>query len=491
MEDITIEDPTQNSAEILFNYIVNEDKGKIEYKKGIDKKVSKTFSGIESPTPIENLHLLDLKLALKFEEDKLYLKDDNIYKYLRRGNCLTYNTETNKIGIARIGLIKFFDYRKNFSTLIGEERRVLEKVKESKLPLAVYLTEKANGENFQVSFNPVFNCWIIGSKTVTIACRDEKDIEFYKDVNNFIRKNFQPMIKEFITTKNLLTIKRYEYVLDFAKKWFNILTKLFKTKEALDEFKKVISYHTFIGENVGDQYHQHIKIYKEGDVIFYGIVNHIKYDTEICLPLNQSFEIFKKFGFSTVPIDKSENFEKFENLKIYLDNKYNEILLKTIKQSGEGNVVYFIEIGENGEEKVISIAKLKTFEYRFYRKIREKIEILLERYRKHPKNLSLDDLENTLKKESEELAEDFKEELNFEKYINFSKFVFDYVVKYDNQKHYFDVFAEFIHIMKFCYNKYEEKKDTEEKENIDDIYKKIKEALDKKFGGIEKFNINK
>ena len=72
----------------------------------------------------------------------------------------------------------------------------------------------------------------------------------------------------------------------------------------------------------------------------------------------------------------------------------------------------------------------------------------MERYRKDPKNLSLGDLENTLKKESEELAEDFKEELNFEKYINFSKFVFDYVVKYDNQKHYFDVFAEFIHIMK-------------------------------------------
>jgi hypothetical protein len=88
--------------------------------------------------------------------------------------------------------------------------------------------------------------------------------------------------------------------------------------------------------------------------------------------LDKSFEIFKKFGFTTVPIYKSEIFKTFEDLKIYLDNKYNEILLKTIKQSGEGNVVYFIEIGENGEEKVISIAKLKTFEYRFYRKIREK-----------------------------------------------------------------------------------------------------------------------
>ena len=490
MEDI-IEDPTQNSAEILYNYIINEDKGKIEYKKGSNKASTKTFSGIESPTPIENLHLLDLKLALKFEEDKLYLKDDKIYKYLRRGNCLTYNTETNKIGIARIGLIKFFDYRKEYTHIYNEEKRVLEKVKESKLPISVYLTEKANGENFQVSFNPIFNCWIIGSKTVTIACRDIKDIEFYNNPENFRQKNFKPVITEFITTKNLLSIRRYEYVLDFAKKWFNILNKLFKTEEEINEFKKVISYHTFIGENVGDQYHQHIKIYKEGDIIFYGIVNYLKYDTEICLPLNQSFEIFKKFGFTMVPMNRSEIFNTYEDLKLYLDQKYNEVLLKTIKESGEGNVIYFVENGENGEENVISVAKLKTFEYRFYRKIREKIEVLLERYRKHPKNLSLNDLKKSLKKESEELAENYQKELDFDKYIRFSEFVFDYVIKYDNQRHYFDVFAEFIHILKYCFEKYEEKKDKGEIENLDDVYKKIKEGLDKKFSELDKMNKNK
>ena len=486
MEDDIPEDPTQNSAEILFNYIVNEDKGKTEYKKGKNKTQSRVFLGIESPTPIENLHLLDLKLALKYEEDKLYLKDDKIYKYLRRGNCLTYNTETNKIGIARIGLIKFFDYRKDYTHLANEERRVLEKIKESKLPLSVYITEKANGENFQVSFNPMYNCWMIGSKTVTIACRDMKDIDFYSNQENFRLKNFKPVIKEFITSKNLLNQKRNEYVLDFARKWFQILEKLFKTEEELNEFKKVISYHTFIGENVGDQIHQHIKVYEESDIIFYGIVDHLKYDTEICVQLNKSFEIFQKFGFNTVPVNKSENFENFEQLKIYMDNKYNEVLLKTIKESGEGSVVYFTENEENGEEKVISVAKLKTFEYRFYRKIREKIEILLERFRKHPKNLSLGDLQKKLREESEELAENFQKELNFENYIKFSEFVFDYVIKYDNQKNYFDVFAEFINIMKYWFNKLEEKN-----ENIDDICQKIKNDLNEKFIGIEKINIIK
>ena len=486
MEDI-LEDPTENSAEILYNFIVNEDKGKHEHKKGKHKKDSKTFLGIESPTPSPNLHLLDIKMALKYEEDKLYLKNDKIYKYLRRGNCLTYNIKTGKKGIARIGLIKFFDYRKNFSTHHEEEKRVLEKVKETKLPLSVYLTEKANGENFQVSFNPTYNCWIIGSKTVTIACRNIKDIEFYNKPENFRKKNFTPIIEDFISEK-VIEKRRYEYVLDFGKTWFEILNKLFKTEEELEEFKKIIANHSFIGENVGDKVHQHIKVYKEKDIIFYGIVNHLTYDTEICLPLSKSFEIFKKFGFSSVPIEKSENFQNFENLKVFLDKIYDEILLKTLKESGEGNVIYIVENGENGVEKIISVAKLKTFEYRFYRKIREKIKILLERYRKHPKNLSLGDLKVSLKKESEEIAENFQKELNFDKYIQFSDFVFDYVIKYDNQKDYFDVFAEFIHMLKFCFNRIEEKKEKEEKIDIDEDYKKIKEALDQKFIGIEKLN---
>ena len=483
MEDLSI-DPTENSAEILYNYIINEDKEKYEHKKGKSKKKSKTFLGTETPTPIPNLHLLDLKLASKYEEDKLYLKNDKIYKYLRRGNCLTFNTESGKIGIGRIGLIKFFDYRKKFSfDQLNEEKRVLEKVKESKLPLSVYLTEKANGENFQVSFNPIYNCWIIGSKNVTIACRDKNDIDFYNNQNNFKNSNFKPLMKDFLSNQNIISKKRFEYVLGFAKIWFEILNKLFKTENDLEEFKKVISYNSFIGENVGDKTHQHIKVYNERDIIFYAIVNHLTYETEICLPLSKSFEIFKKFGFSSVPFEKSVNYKNCDELQVFLDKKYDEILLKTIKESGEGNVIYFCENGENGVEKIISIAKLKTFEYRFYRKIREKIKVILERYRKHPKNLSLGDLKRILRKESEELAENYQKELNFENYIKFSDFVFDYVIKCDNQTDYFDVFAEFIHILKSFFNKIEENKET-----IDDYYKSIKETLDKHFMGIDKLN---
>ena len=98
MEDI-IEDHTENSSAILYNFIINEDKGKPAHKKGKLRTDSKTFVGIESPTPIPNLHLLDIKMASKYEEDALYLKNDKIYKYLRRGNCLTCNTKTGQTGI--------------------------------------------------------------------------------------------------------------------------------------------------------------------------------------------------------------------------------------------------------------------------------------------------------------------------------------------------------------------------------------------------------
>ena len=69
-----------------------------------------------------------------------------------------------------------------------------------------------------------------------------------------------------------------------------------------------------------------------------------------------------------------------------------------------------------------------------------------------------------------------------------NQILFDYVIKFDNQRNYFDVFAEFIHILKYCFEKYEEKKDKGEIENLDDIYKKIKEGLDKKFSELDKMN---
>jgi hypothetical protein len=46
----------------------------------------------------------------------------------------------------------------------------------------------------------------------------------------------------------------------------------------------------------------------------------------------------------------------------------------SIKQDEEGSVLYFVKKSKyNGEERVVSLAKLKTLEYRLFRKMREKL----------------------------------------------------------------------------------------------------------------------
>ena len=390
-------------------------------------------------SPINNLELIDIKIAIRYGEDDIYCNDDDVFNNIRRGDCLTYNKETKKYGIGRIGLIKFFDYKKKYNeNEISLEKRVLDKVKQSNLPLIAYLTEKANGENFQVSFNNEFQCWIIGSKNVSLAARDEKDLDYYNKNNEN---------------------NRYNFTLNFAKIWFELLNNNIKDK--IEEFKKEMGDHTFIGENVGDLLYQHIKTYNKRDVIFYGIVNNSMYDNEICLPLNRSFEIFKKYNLSYVPNEVSPIYDNFSKLKIYLDEKYDEILLRNLENGGEGCVVYISEVDENGNENVLTLGKLKTFEYRFYRKIREKCKHLRYKNKK-----STNYLKNSLRKESEEIIEHLKDKINFDDYMNFGDFIIDYN-EFDNRD-FSNVFANFIDEMKKMYEKKEE-------------FNNIKKDFDKKF----------
>ena len=66
------------------------------------------------PTPIEGIELIDIKLNSKLTEDDIFLEEDFIAQYLRRGESLFYNKNNNTYDYARIGLNKFFDYKKEF-----------------------------------------------------------------------------------------------------------------------------------------------------------------------------------------------------------------------------------------------------------------------------------------------------------------------------------------------------------------------------------------
>ena len=68
----------------------------------------------------------------------------------------------------------------------------------------------------------------------------------------------------------------------------------------------------------------------------------------------------------------------------------------TMKEGGEGGVVYVSGIDNNGEHNSL-ICKVKTIEYKIYRKLREKLKIYIQKFNKNYDNL--------LKKFSKEIAE--------------------------------------------------------------------------------------
>lgn len=141
----------------------------------------KLFSITAAKCPIEGIEITDLRIQRIFFEDDAYLQYDDIYSNMRRGLSLISNTTTEQkrtFTIARIGLPKFFDYKPEYS--IEEDlmrKRVMAPIEKAKGPFAVYLTEKANGEHFQISFNSKYQEWIIASKNVSILARDELDLE--------------------------------------------------------------------------------------------------------------------------------------------------------------------------------------------------------------------------------------------------------------------------------------------------------------------------
>ena len=545
------------------------------------------------PTPLDNVDLIDIKLGARLTEDEVFLEQDFIAQYLRRGESLFFNNINGKYDYARIGLNKFFDYKKIFDINkendVKLQKRVLgnmikisnENENNKNIKYYAYLTTKVNGENFQVSYNTEYQCWVIASKNVSIAVKKKSDIDFYKNGNNFLNlekeedkekdaslnpkeimkknkkakkeekkkkkqerierrkkekekekekeneeikeeeekeeKNDNKIInnekeKDKKNNKAQSILNRFSYACDFAETWFNILEERIIKNNLYDEFIKEISDHTLIGESVGDKKREHILVYKERDIIFYGIVNNKKLLTENCIPLSQSFNIFKKYNLTYTEIQPSEKFDTLNDLLSYINTQYDVIFDKSLQESGEGNVVYF-SCDINNVESIQNCGKLKTFDYRFLRKIREKckgvpppvdktlVEKELEKKKnsnknkkknkknkdeneeesekdKEKMNKKIDNemkqqnqlrdkkIENLIKKIRNESAELLKEVPNSkyntdkvlrEKYFNFA----EYVIKYKSMDNtaYNDVFASYIEIMK---QKFEQKAEINE-----------------------------
>jgi hypothetical protein len=385
-------------------------------------------------SPIKGVELIDIKIQ-KRDEEEVFINDEEVYEKIRRGNCiLSYrdSQNTTKYKWARKGLKKFFDYKISFS---HKEKKIEKKLLlpiqsafNSGRSVYVYLSEKANGENIQISYDINFKTWIIGSKNVTILCRELEDILWYR--------------------KNAQNVNKYSFSIEFAEIWFKILHEKIISKNLLEEFIKDIEGYTLIGESVGDFKHQHIKFYSERDIIFYSMVkNSDSEDTGPCLSITSCSAVLNlKYHLSFVQYTRSELIHSMDDFTCYMNSLYKSILLKDVEESGEGAVTYITVLDNQNNEEVVSLAKLKTFDYRFLRKLREKLK-------QYKGKQSIEFIMQKIESECKQILGEEGDDIDLTSYLKFADFVLNKVklsssIKKDEFSNYY---ASFINEMKNLY----------------------------------------
>ena len=340
---------------------------------------------VEVECPINSdIMMIDISMNPKGRDEELvYLDNPEYMKNIRRGNTLldyysyrngTYNLEYSTIG--RKGMIKFMDLPyelvqidkdnyKNWNKIrsdknLNNARKVimepiLRSLTNNNTNIEVFKLIKANGENAQISYSKENKAWIIASKNVGILARNRSDLDYY-----------QPINKKGEST-------RYKFAYIIGQRWFDTIENY--DKNLLENFKEFLSDKTLIGEYVGNQYHQHLIRYMKHTILFYSIVNN--YSEETCIPVIESYQNFKKYKLDVVPYERIGIFNTHRSLCEALDKLYIRIAESSIIDEEEGSVLYITEnIEDKGKtyNRVIVLCKLKTLEYRVYRKLREKLK---------------------------------------------------------------------------------------------------------------------
>ncbi|CAD8160913.1 unnamed protein product [Paramecium octaurelia] len=317
-----------------------------------------TFNKLTSSQVIEcnlkdlDLQIRDIKLKIHYEEDTLFALNKQIHQNFRRG--LAYVNYGQGWKLLRKGQKKFFDLY--FEDIQGKGGDFCNKINYYNIgraqelasqnkQLKIYVSEKANGENCQISYCKDIDGWSISSKNKTLVIRNENDLE---------AQCYQKY--------------SYQVALMIAKQWFKDLKQL---NQPIEGLKNILQDHTFIGEFCGHSQLQHLIRYDEVQIRFFSIVK--KNGIETCLSPKFSQQIFDNFQLKTVKFREIVA-NGIEELKMKMLQLSNEISQMSLKEMGEGSVLYFCN-AENDE--CLSLAKLKTIEYRIIRKIREKLKSLV------------------------------------------------------------------------------------------------------------------
>ena len=214
----------------------------------------------------------------------------------------------------------------------------------------VLKTLKANGENVQVAYCKEFGAWLVTSKNVGLLARTRDDIAKYDSSG------------------------RYRFAIEMATVWFDKLESMPQTEQ--DQLKDVCNERTLVGEYIGSNEHQHLVKYSRVTIIFYAVVDN--YGEDSCWPCAKAWALFKRFNLDVVHIQSLGVFTSYEKTCDALEKVFRDVAASPIASDEEGNVLYFVKRDASDPEnlhaqRVLSLAKLKTLEYRLFRKMREKL----------------------------------------------------------------------------------------------------------------------
>lgn len=177
----------------------------------------------------------------------------------------------------------------------------------------------------------------------------------------------------------------------------------------VEELKNDLDGFTIVGEYVGNVDYQHLVRYNQTTILFFAYVDN--YSKFSFLPPLRAAALFEKYKLNRVRVKHIGNFQTIDSLYNALGDIYNSVSSETLNDGGEGSVIYLVKnltpeslilqaahktyFGDDSnnfsqDELLIAVksqislsaSKLKTLEYRIYRKIREKIKNIVKE--KHP-----------------------------------------------------------------------------------------------------------
>ena len=436
--DMLIEDEQKISAQSLLKHLENDSSIKL----------------ITSTIPFQReVHLLDFSISRSGQdEDKIYSTSKWYRSNVRRGNTIIKHQITNKepkIYFGRKGFEKFFDLMHEYiqfnlkeipdlsslglvnadmhSELYSVIFEKVQKTFQKGQKIRIHKLVKANGENAQVSWVKDLNAWLIASKNVSMVIKDENDIKSYLG-------------------------DRYHFAKLISQQWMKIVERLQKNG-LLNEFQEYLSNKTLIGEYCGNQKYQHLVKYTEIEIYFVAIVDNYSQDT--CISPTEAFKVFDKFKLSCVKDMDLGIFDDWISLNKSLKQIYIDVAQSSIDSEEEGSVLYMIKVDDDNKEETLSLCKLKTLEYRIYRKLREKLRGFIGQ--KGHNYLPSSNFSVKFQKEVEELCQYIKPPMPLFYYFDICDKAFIFAEKYyKNSSIIHNQYITFISLLMYYMSKKEE-----------------------------------